>query len=169
MQCPVTVSVVPAAPETRDTLVRLVQLYLHDLSAVEGWDVDETGSFGEELLRGCWTDARRHPFVIRADARVAGFALVDRGSHLTGDPTVYDMAEFFILRRWRRCGVGRVAVRHLTQLFAGEWEIRPFHGYGPAMSFWSTVCTELAVDGVSHDSYDRSGDRATVLKLRTQA
>ncbi|WP_272944116.1 hypothetical protein [Actinopolymorpha alba] len=37
----------PAAPTARATLVQLVRLYLHDLSAVEGWDVNETGGFGD--------------------------------------------------------------------------------------------------------------------------
>ncbi len=34
------------------------------------------------------------------------------------------MAEFFVLRRWRRTGVGRAAVRDLLERFPGTWEIR---------------------------------------------
>ncbi len=81
------VSVVTAGRDMRPTLVQLTQLCLYDLSAVEGWDVDEADGFGDALLRGCWTDQRRHPYLIRAHDRLAGFAIVDQGSRLTGDPS----------------------------------------------------------------------------------
>jgi predicted acetyltransferase len=157
-----------AIPAQRETLVRLVQLYLHDLSAVESWDVDESGSFGEDDLDGCWTEDRRHPFVIRANGKVAGFAVVDEGSDVTGDRSVYDMAEFFVLRRWRRTGVGRAAVRDLLERFPGTWEIRPFPGYPAGEKFWRQICAESAVGGVSESTYDRSGRPATLYRLSTR-
>lgn len=165
----INVSLGPAASTERATLLQLVQFYVHDLSAVEGWDVDETGGFGDGLLRGCWSDPRRHPFLVRANGRLAGFAIVDQGSHLSGDPAVYDMTEFFILRRWRRSGVGRDAVRRLMQRLPGQWEVRPFPGYEPAERFWPVVCAEVAAEGVSCDTYDRHGAPATVFRLRVAA
>jgi predicted acetyltransferase len=146
-----------AAFERRELLVRLSQLYLHDLSAVEGWNVDERGSFGEDDLDGCWTDQQRHPFVIHADGQVAGFAIVDQGSHVTEESDVFDMAEFFILRRWRHLGVGREATRQLLRRFPGRWEVRPFPGYRPGEEFWRRVCVELATGAVTTATFRRAG------------
>lgn len=141
----------------RDLLAGLLQLYLHDLSAVEGWEVDESGSFGDDDLNGCWTDDWRHPFVIRASGKVAGFAIVDQGSDVTTDPSVFDMAEFFVLRRWRRQGVGREATRQLLARFPGRWEVRPFPGYRPGEEFWRRVCHECATGDVASGIYHRGG------------
>lgn len=164
-----TVVVEAATVAQRGMLVHLVQLYLHDLSAVESWDVDESGSFGDDDLDGCWGDGRRHPFVIRASGQVAGFAIVDEGSDVTGDPDVFDMAEFFVLRRWRRQGVGREAVRQLLALFPGRWEVRPFPGYRPGEEFWRWVCQELAAGDVKVSTYDRHGNRVPMYVFRTPA
>jgi predicted acetyltransferase len=167
----VAVTIEPAPPESSVVLKRFVQFYLYDLSWVDGWNVDDTGRFENHLLRGCWSDLRRHPFLIKADDRLAGFAIVDeRDAAHAGDTTFdYDMAEFFILRRWRRHGVGRSAVGQLTRLFPGAWQIRPFPGYEPADRFWSVVCAELAVDGVTREVRSRPGKPAHVLRLQTSA
>lgn len=165
---PSSVIVEAARSEQRELLAHLLQLYLHDLSAVEGWEVDESGSFGDDDLDGCWTDDRRHPFVIRADGQVAGFAIVDQGSDVTTDPSVFDMAEFFVLRRWRRRGVGREAARQLLALFPGRWEVRPFPGYPPGEEFWRRVCHELAIDDVVSGTYYRVGNPVAMYTLRSR-
>lgn len=137
------------------TLQHLVQLYLHDLSGVGGWDVGDDGTFGTDLLDGCWSQAPRHPFLIRLGDSLAGFAVVDRGSHVSDRSDVWDMAEFFVLNRWRRAGVGRSAARQLFAEFPGDWEVRPFPGYPPAERFWTTVCADAALSGVVTESDPR--------------
>jgi predicted acetyltransferase len=169
MHRPPEVSVRPATEDDRPVVVALAQLYMHDLSAVEDWELDETGRFGVRCLTGCWpepgevTDVARHPFLIRADDRIAGFAVVDGVSRVTGDRTVTDMAEFFVVRRWRRHGVGRTAAHQLVAAFPGRWEIRPFPGYPPAAAFWRRVSAELAGDGVRTGTFQRSGRPAPML------
>jgi predicted acetyltransferase len=150
------VTVDPAAVESRPVLRNLVQLYLHDLSATGGWDVDETGTFQDRLLDGCWSEPRRHPFLFHAHGTLAGFAIVDRGSQVTARQDVWDMAEFFVLNRWRRSGVGRSAAEQLFAMFPGEWEVRPFPGYVPAQRFWTAVCGAIASSDAASDTYRRS-------------
>jgi predicted acetyltransferase len=148
------VSVTPAQRHQEPVLSSLSQLYVHDLSDIGEWEVDESGHYGFGGLVDCWPEpgkeptVLRHPFLIRAAGQVAGFAVVSDASIITGDRDVTDMAEFFVVRRWRRHGVGRAAVRQLVAAFPGRWEIRPFPGYAPAAAFWATVCAELAADGV---------------------
>jgi hypothetical protein len=50
----------------------------------------------------CFQSLGYHLFyllVVEPSGRLAGFALVKRGSEITGDEYVWDMAEFFVVRR----------------------------------------------------------------------
>ena len=62
-----------------------------------------------------WTDTDANfAFLIKCGGQVAGFALATRGSPATQDATDLDVAEFFILRGYRRSGIGRCAAAPLS-------------------------------------------------------
>lgn len=138
------VEVVPALRTQHDTLRQLVQLYVYDFSELLGLEVEDDGRFAEQLLGDLWENPRRHPFVVRAGGRVAGFALVHRGSRLMGDPEVWDMAEFFVLRRHRRAGVGSEAARRIFAMHRGRWEVRQRSENVAATAFWRRVIGEYS-------------------------
>ena len=123
------VEVVAAAVADKSVLRNLLELYLHDFSEMTASDVDEHGLFGYGHLDGYWTEPGRHPFLIRADGRLAGFALVRSG-------VPHDMAEFFVLRKYRRGGVGLLAARALFAMFPGEWQVREITANTGATAFW---------------------------------
>lgn len=161
-----SVRVVRAGEDRRSTFEHLVQLYLHDLSSVGGWDLSDDGTFSTALLDGCWSEARRHPVLFRVAESLAGFAVVDRGSHVSDRADVWDMAEFFVVNRWRRSGVGRSAARQLFAEFPGDWEVRPFPGYVPAERFWASVCAEVASsDVVTEADHRRSRSGGQVIRF----
>ena len=89
----------------------LFELYVHDMSAFVGLDVDDEGRFAiPESLVSYWEGpdaAQRYPFVVRAGGKLAGFALVRQ---MGAGSAAYDMGEFFVLKRYRRSG--RVARSH---------------------------------------------------------
>ncbi|GAB3911808.1 hypothetical protein GCM10011575_47860 [Microlunatus endophyticus] len=161
-----SVRVVPAGEDRRPTFEHLVQLYLHDLSGVGGWDLRDDGTFGTELLDGCWSESHRHPFLFRVADSLAGFAVVDRGSHVGDRSDVWDMAEFFVVNRWRQAGVGRAAARQLFARFPGGWEVRPFPGYSPAERFWASVCADVASsDVVTEADHHRSRPGGQIMRF----
>ena len=49
------------------------------------------------------------------------------------------MAEFFILRKYRKRGVGRQVAFHVFDLFYGCWEIHQVHTNIVAQKFWRRV------------------------------
>ena len=104
-----------------------------------GLDVDDSGRFEARSFEPYWLEPWRHAFLIRAEGRVAGFALVHQRSRLTDDPRVYDMAEFFVLRRYRRQGVGARAATLLFDRFRGPWELRERRQNRSAIAFWREV------------------------------
>jgi predicted acetyltransferase len=123
------VEVVAARVADKPVVRRLLELYLHDFSDFTGADVDARGRFGYEFLDVYWTDPDRAPFLFRLAGRWCGFALVR-----IGDP--HDMAEFFVLRKYRRGGVGLAAAREVFARFPGRWQVREMRSNVDATAFW---------------------------------
>src|SRR5262252_7458427 len=116
-----TISLSTAAKAERVTLENLMQLYIYDWSELRPLDVDGDGRFEADALDTYFEDDWRHPLLLRVDGRLAGFALVSRRSRLTGAASVFDMSEFFVMRRYRRKGVGLAAAAAAFDHFKGPW------------------------------------------------
>lgn len=129
----------PAPPEQRALLENLMQLYAYDFSELLGGAVDEAGRFAVPSLEPYFTEEGRHPFVLLVGGHPAGFALVTGWSRLTGDAGTRDMAEFFVMRAYRRRGVGKQAAFELFDRFPGPWEVRQRASNTAATSFWRRV------------------------------
>jgi len=133
----------PATQSDAALLANLLELYSHDLSDVFALEPGADGRFGYEKLPRYWSEPeRRFPFLIRAGARLAGFALVTRGSPASDDPNDFDIAEFFVLRRHRRSGVGRRAAFLFWNRFATRWIVRVSEGNPEGLRFWASAIGE---------------------------
>lgn len=121
--------VVEAGLAHKPVIARLLELYQYDFSEFDGEDVDDDGFYGSPSLDRYWTEADRCPFLLRVDGKWAGFALVR-----TGDP--HDMAEFFVMRKYRGAGIGTRFARDLFARFPGRWQVREIRANEPAQAFW---------------------------------
>jgi predicted acetyltransferase len=139
---PASLSFQPASSDERALLQNLTQFYYYDFSEVLEMHVDEDGRFGHVDLSPYWVDEWRHPFLLRVDKRVAGFALISERSKITGKNGVFDMTEFFVLRRFRRQGLGRAAAFRAFERFAGPWEVRQREENPNATAFWRRAINE---------------------------
>ena len=119
-----------------------MQLYSYDWSELGPLDVGDDGRFADYALDGYWLEDWRHPFLLRVDGKLAGFALILGRSRLTGMAGVFDMAEFFVMRRYRRKGVGLAAATGAFDRFQGPWEIRQRPENVAATAFWRRVIGE---------------------------
>jgi len=133
----VRVRITQASPSERPILENLLQLYMHDFSEVFGNAPDPDGRFRYERLPSYFADPDRTPFLLRADDRLAGFALVSRGSLVSGAREVRDVTEFFVVRGLRRHGIGRAAASALFRCFPGRWEVRALERNLGAADFWA--------------------------------
>ena len=141
-------------------LTNLLELYVHDLSALfPQVELDDNGRFGYAKLPLFLGDSQRHlAFLIRAGDRIAGFALATRGSPVSDDPNVHDVAEFFVLRRYRRSGVGRHAAELLFQALPGRWTVRVLERNTRAFAFWRRAVFDFARGAVDEaERRDASG------------
>jgi len=106
-------------------LANLLELYIHDLSEVFPIELGVDGRFGYGSLPLYWSKPETHfAFLFRLNSRIAGFALVARGSPATSDSQDLDLEEFFVLRSYRRSGIGRIAASLLFDHLPGHWVVR---------------------------------------------
>jgi predicted acetyltransferase len=127
-----------AAYPDKSILRNLLELCQHDYSEFNGQEIDEHGLFGYSYLDNYWTEPGRHAFLVRAGGRLAGFALV-RTLPAENGQSFYSMAEFFILRKYRRRGIGRIVACRLFDRFPGRWQVSQEPGNLPAQAFWRGV------------------------------
>jgi predicted acetyltransferase len=144
----------PASAADESVLRNLVQLYAYDFADIMGWDIPESGRFPDAIVDGCFDGSWRHPFLVRAAGTLAGFAIVDARSRLSGDEGVFDMAEFFVARTVRRRGVGSAAARALFDRFGGRWEVRQTAANLPALAFWRRVIRDYTGGAFSETFLD---------------
>jgi predicted acetyltransferase len=131
-----TVILSRATADERGVLANLMQLYVYDWSEILPLDVAPDGRYADHSIDAYWQDEWRHPFLLRVDGALAGFAMVAGRSRLTGQAGTHDMAEFFVMRRYRRRGVGLAAARAAFDRFPGPWEIRQRPDAAAATAFW---------------------------------
>ena len=111
----------------------LMELYLHDLSEFWDYDVDAQGRYGYRL-DDYWQLPTHAAFVFRLDAQYAGFALVNDDVCRAGNERW--MAQFFVLRKYRRRGIASVAARTIFDALPGKWEVGQIPANLPAQAFW---------------------------------
>lgn len=145
----------------------LLQLYLYEFSTSENTDVDTDGRFAWPGLNEYWDGDDLHPFLIRVDGRLAGFALVQRYSVVARTPTAWDMEDFFILQKYRRKSIGSYAARHLLGQFSGSWEIRVRDGNDPAFQFWKSLITTQCGHVPASHSIATNGRGFTLFQFET--
>jgi predicted acetyltransferase len=136
------VEIAEASSSDGATLSNLLSLYLHDFSEVLGGAPGPDGRFVYDRLPLYFAEPGRTALLVRADGSLGGFALVSRGSVVTGAPDVWDLSEFFVVRGLRRRGVGRTAASAVFRRFPGPWEVRALERNAGAVAFWTQVISQ---------------------------
>jgi len=127
----------PARAADASILDNLMELYCHDLSPYFGLKIGSDGRYGYPYLPRYWTEpGLRFPFFVTVDDELAGFVLVTRGSPASAEPTDLDVAEFFVLKTFRRSGVGARAAHLLWARLPGHWIVRVAVQNESAVQFW---------------------------------
>jgi len=139
----VNIEVLPATQRDAVVLANLFELYAYDFSEMLPLKLGPDGRFGYEPLPLYWQEAHRFPFLVRANGELAGFALVQRGSQVSAATDVWDLAEFFVLRSYRRRSVGLRAAQAVWKMFPGPWEVRVLANNTPALEFWRHAVSDF--------------------------
>ena len=150
------IEICPAAAEEKEILWRLLQLYLYDFSEFDAADPDETGCFPYGYFERYWDEPERFPFFIRVEGRRAGLVLV-RQFETSERGKVTNLAEFFVMKKYRRLGVGRSAAFQLFDRFPGAWQVEQIEANTPAQAFWRKVIAEYSDGAYKETCADNFG------------
>ncbi|WP_042149928.1 GNAT family N-acetyltransferase [Paucisalibacillus sp. EB02] len=146
----VTISLIPY--EDKVILHNLIQLYRYDSSEFDGHALTKHGLYSYKYLDHQWTEDYRRPFIIEVDGEIAGFALIildvpKEYVKLSNDEKTNVISDFFIMKKFRRKGVGKKVAFILFEQFGGTWEVRQTESNKPAYSFWKRVISDYSNSG----------------------
>jgi predicted acetyltransferase len=153
-----------AQPDQLPTLRNLWQLYVHDFTEFIDEEVDESGLYANDF------DFRRYlerpgfwAYVPRVAGSIAGFVLLsDRLMDRSKKGRVID--EFFVLRRYRRRGVGRSLAFQAFDTYRGLWEIGELGPNTPAQAFWRKVIEEYTGSRFEESTYEEDEHMQIILQ-----
>lgn len=94
-----------------------------------------------KYLDSYWQKVDRFPYFIKVDGKIAGFALVNGYNLVIEDGK--NIAEFYVLKEYRKSGVGKEAARLVYNSFPGKWENRQIVENPYAHSYWQRLIAEF--------------------------
>ncbi len=136
------ISIEPILIEQKSVFVQMLELYNYDFSEFSDDDIDEYGYFGYEYIDDYWNEDGRYPFFIRVDGKLAGLVLIRSCCEYNNLSNPHNIAEFFVMKKYRHKGVGKVASMKIFDMFPGDWEISVWTNNLPAHNFWKRIISE---------------------------
>jgi len=143
----------------------LMELYQHDFSELDGTDLDEHGQYGYPDLDCFWNHAGHAAHVIKVDGKWAGFALTNQEVYLPG--STHAIVEFFVVRKYRRLGVGQHAAQAIIRQLPARWEMHVIAENEAARRFWQKLACAHWPDKQRMDVFDNEQWRGLVFSVDT--
>lgn len=137
------VVVIEASRADRHLIENLIQFYIYDFTEFTGAAILEDGTFRSLPDLGTyWSELNKnHAYIIKANDEIAGFTLI---KEIEGTRKYNYLAHFFILRKYRRSGIGRKAAKEVLSKYQGEWELYQLENNIPAQNFWDKVIEDIS-------------------------
>ncbi|MGE8497950.1 MAG: GNAT family N-acetyltransferase [Pseudomonas sp.] len=138
-----TIELVPTGPEQADLIRNLYQFYAYESSDWEQEDVETDGRYyiHEPHFARYWTDPHWSANLLLADGVIAGFLLIEQ-SELAGLDAL-ELADLFILKKYRRQGIGRALATQVLMDGTNPWLVRFYDQDEAAQAFWASVLDDL--------------------------
>jgi predicted acetyltransferase len=137
------IELVPTTAEQLPLIANLYQYYAYESSDWEEEEVETDGRFyiHRPHLQRYWSEPQWSAQLILADGFIAGFLLIER-SELPGLDAL-EFADLFILKKYRRLGIGRALAERTLCQGERDWLVRFYPQDTQAAAFWQRVLGEL--------------------------
>ncbi len=114
---------------------QLFQGYLAELGAFTG-KPPINGEYDYRHFDNYWQEPNdRWPYYLKdEEGTVCSLAMVRRY-----EDTVYEVAEFYVLPKWRGKGLGRCMLEKIMKRHQGSWRLEVLENHMEAQKFWSKV------------------------------
>jgi predicted acetyltransferase len=122
--------------QDKQVIWNLFQFYCYDTSNYDGYDVESNGlySMSESYFSQYWTVPTWRAHVLRYDGAIAGFALIEDSDAVSG---AMEIADLFIMSRFRRRGIAKEVVLHFMRQRIVPWTVVVYDDAIDAKAFWS--------------------------------
>ncbi|WP_316568666.1 GNAT family N-acetyltransferase [Neobacillus sp. YIM B06451] len=154
------INLVRVKKEEEETLHHLMQFYIYEFAALKPEiKLEQDGTYKRFDLTSYWVEPNRHPFFIKLDDELIGFALVATGN----EENPNSIEEFQVIRKYNGFGYGRQAALKLFSMFPGRWRITQIEANDPAKAFWRKVIGQY-----TNGSYSETTDanRRTIQEFK---
>lgn len=135
------IKLVEASPIHKDVIKNLMQFYMYDFSEFVEVDVEADGLFAAyKNLDDYWNDENRFSYIIQKDEIYIGFVLIryieeQQRNH-------FSIAEFFVMKKYRRKGIGKSIATQIFNSHKGKWEVFQKESNKPAQLFWNKIIND---------------------------
>jgi predicted acetyltransferase len=157
------IEVLSASSKQQSIVANLLQLYAHDFSEFHDLELGADGRFEYKPLPLYWSDPTRHPFLVKVDCQLAGFVLVKRE-----EKGVWDVAEFFIARAYRRQGIGMKVAHEVWKRFPGLWQVRVMQLNGAGVNFWHRAIAAFTGQEIDPTQVEKLGEFWLVFEFESK-
>ncbi|MDR0269787.1 GNAT family N-acetyltransferase [Paenibacillus sp.] len=141
------VEIIKVREDQKSILKQLIELYEYDFSEFNEADINQYGFYDYKYFDHYWTEENRQAYFVKVSGQYAGFVLVNDHCYLVHNNS-RAIAEFFIMRKYRRKGIGKVVSKLIFDTHRGYWEVLQ-HGNNPiSKEFW-----ESAIRNYTHGDY----------------
>lgn len=135
------ITLISATLKEYPVIQNLGRFYAYDMSEYlgnhAGWEMPEDGLYECTDFKKYWEEKNNFPFIVRYRNEIVGFVIVNKkGSDSSID---FNMAQFFILRKFKNKGIGRYVAEETFKKFPGIWEVMVIPGNEGAYRFWRSI------------------------------
>jgi predicted acetyltransferase len=155
---PERIQLIPAKREEEPILANLLELYAHDFTEFLPIDLRSNGRFEYQDLGRYWRNPNHHPFLIKVAGKLAGLVLIRKDESVSRAEELWDLGEFFVVRRYRRHGVGTAMAHEVWRKFPGRWQVRVMEANLQGQHFWQQAITQFTGAAVESVRIQRAGE-----------
>ena len=134
--------IVEVKEKDKNVIYNLMQLYTYELSFFEDETTNfimlDSGLYVLKYIEKYWQEENRHPYILKCDNKLAGFVL-----QRYNENNMNEIAEFFVINKYRKLGAGTFMANKMFELYKGKWEVRTLLKNKSAQEFWKNTITKF--------------------------
>jgi len=124
-------------------LLNLVKFYCYEWSQYNGIEIDDNCEYEfEHHINNYFIKENHYPYFIIVDNKIAGFVLIDNDFDYNKNSD-YAISEFFVMYKYRRNGIGKIAATEIIKTYPGIWEIKMHPNNIISIKFWNNIVSIL--------------------------
>jgi predicted acetyltransferase len=158
------ITLIDATIEQKEVFRNMMNLQFHDLSEFRDcFDILDDGRF-EWTFEGCFSENNKyhHPILIKWCDKIVG-VIIFSDYNKKSPKFDYMLVEMFVLRMYRRKGIGKKAIRMIFDNFKGLYNLDVSKNNIKAINFWESLIHENGKIVSEKDFIDENNEYCSYL------